>query len=199
MAELTHPLGREAEQARDADELRQRLCLQLLQLRQLARLDELAQPLLDPGPDPGKLAHAPGADERGDVGRRRADQLRGAAIRADGVVARAVQVEQSGEGIQPFGEVRVRHDLESIPDAAHRRPFPRRVGEAAPGHVGRDPGDARARDARRRPHRVRRNRAHAARLERRGRARARGGARRRAGSTIRAAARVPRWLRRSST
>ena len=98
------------EQARHPDELRQRLRLELLQLRQLAGLHQLAQPLLDPGPDPGELAHATRADELRDVRRRRADQLGGAPVRADGVVPRLVQVEQGGEGFEPFGEIRVRHD-----------------------------------------------------------------------------------------
>ena len=110
VAELAHPLGREAQQARHADELRQRLRLELLQLRQLAGLHQLAQPLLDPRPDPGELAHATRADERGDVHRRRADQLGGAPVRADGVVPRLVQVEQGGEGFEPFGEICVLHD-----------------------------------------------------------------------------------------
>ena len=110
VAELSHPLGREAQQPCHPDELRQRLRLELLQLRQLAGLHQLAQPLLDPGPDPGELAHATRADELRDVRRRRADQLGGAPVRADGVVPRLVQVEQGGEGFEPFGEMRVLHD-----------------------------------------------------------------------------------------
>ena len=96
--------------ARDADELRQRLRLELVQLGDLAGLDELAQPRLDPGPDPGQLAHAALADELGDVGRRRADQLRRPPVGAHGVVAGPVQVEQSGEGVEALGERRVVHD-----------------------------------------------------------------------------------------
>ena len=110
MAELAHPLRRDAEQRRDADELRQRLRLQLVQLGDPAGLDELAQPRLDSGADPGQLAHAALAHERGDVGRRRADQVGRAAVRAHGVVAGAVQVEQGGEGLEALGEGRVVHD-----------------------------------------------------------------------------------------
>ena len=62
--DLAHPLRRDAEQRRNADELRQRLRLQLVQLGDPSRLDELAQPRLDPRPDPAQLAHATLAHER---------------------------------------------------------------------------------------------------------------------------------------
>jgi hypothetical protein len=42
VAQLAHPLRRQAEQPRDADELREGLRLQLAQLRELPGLDELA-------------------------------------------------------------------------------------------------------------------------------------------------------------
>ena len=96
--------------ARDADELRQRLGLELPQLGQLARLDELLQPRLDPRADPGELADTPGADELRDVGRRRADQLGRPAVGAHGVVTRPGEVEQRGEGFESIGEGGVLHD-----------------------------------------------------------------------------------------
>ena len=67
VAELAHPLRREPEQARHADELRQRLRLELLQLRQLARLDELAQPLPR---SRGRSRRARGRARRGRAPRR---------------------------------------------------------------------------------------------------------------------------------
>ena len=73
-------------------------------------LDELAQAGLDARADPGQLADAPGADELGHVRRRRADELGRAPVRPHGVVARAVQVEQGGEGLELVGERCVVHD-----------------------------------------------------------------------------------------
>ena len=108
--ELAHPLRRDAEQRRDADELRQRLRLQLVQLGDPAGLDELAQPRLDSRPDPGQLAHATLAHQRSDVCGCRADHVRRPTVRAHGVVAGAVQVEQGRERVEAVGEGRVVHD-----------------------------------------------------------------------------------------
>jgi hypothetical protein len=110
MAERAHSLGRDAEQRRDADKLRQRLCLQLVELGEPAGRDELAQTRLDSGPDPGQLLSPSLAHEGCHVGRRRADQIGRAAVRAHRVVARAVQVEQGGEGLETLGEGCVVHD-----------------------------------------------------------------------------------------
>ena len=109
MPERAHPLGREPEQRSDADELRERLLLQLAQLRELAGLDELPQACFDPGADPGELADAARAHERVHVGGSRPDQLGRAAVRAHRVVARPVQVEQRREGLETLGESRVFH------------------------------------------------------------------------------------------
>ena len=108
--ELAHPLRRDAEQRGDADQLRQRLRLQLVQLCDAPGLDQLAQPRLDSRADAGQLARPPGAHERGHVGGRRADQVGRATVGAHRVVAGAVEVEQGGEGVQPFGERGVGHD-----------------------------------------------------------------------------------------
>ena len=58
-------------------------------------------------PMPAQLPDAPAAHELRDGGGRRADQLGRAAIRADAVVARAREVEQGGERLEPLGERRV--------------------------------------------------------------------------------------------
>ena len=108
--ELAHPLRREPEQPGDADELRERLRLELVQLGEPPRLDELAEPRSIPGPIPASSRAPAGADERGDVGGRRADQVGRPAVGADGVVARAVEVEQGREGLEAVGEGCVVHD-----------------------------------------------------------------------------------------
>ena len=110
MPELAHPLRGEPEQARDADELRQRLRFELPQLCQLARLDELPQPRLDPRADTGELADSPGADERCDVCRRGTDQIGGTTVGAHRVTARSGEVEQRREGVQSLREGGVVHD-----------------------------------------------------------------------------------------
>src|SRR5207248_440968 len=51
-ADLDHPLRRQAHEAPKADELRLDVALELAQLRDLARLDELPQSRLDAGADP---------------------------------------------------------------------------------------------------------------------------------------------------
>ena len=63
-----------------------------------------------PGPIPASSRTRPCADERGDVRGCRADQLGRPAVRAHGVVAGAVQVEQGGERVEAVGEGRVVHD-----------------------------------------------------------------------------------------
>ena len=110
MPELAHPLRRDAEQRSHADELRQRLRLELVQLGDAAGLDELAEPGLDAGADTGQLPHTSLPHERGHIGGRRADQVGRSAVRAHGVVAGAVEVEQGGEGVEAIGEGGVVHD-----------------------------------------------------------------------------------------
>ena len=53
----THPLRPDPRNRPSADQLRRDLALELVQLRDLAGLDELPQPPLDPRPDPAQLAH----------------------------------------------------------------------------------------------------------------------------------------------
>lgn len=102
LPELPHPLRREAEQTADADELRQRLCLELAQLRELTGLDQLAKTRLDPRPDPGQLPHSPTAHELRHVDGRRPDQIGRPPVGADGVVARSHQVEQRRKRLEPL-------------------------------------------------------------------------------------------------
>ena len=95
--ELAHPLRRDAEQRGDADELRERLRLQLVQLCDAPGLDQLAQPRLDPGADAGQLARTPGSHERGHVGGRRADQVGRATVGAHGVVAEPLRSSRAAK------------------------------------------------------------------------------------------------------
>jgi hypothetical protein len=55
---LHRPSGGQSEEATEPDQLRRELALELRQLRDLTRLDELAQPTLDPRPDPMQLSGA---------------------------------------------------------------------------------------------------------------------------------------------
>ncbi|HET7044551.1 MAG TPA: hypothetical protein VFI37_06855, partial [Gaiellaceae bacterium] len=73
--QLDRACRREAEQAAEADDLRQHLPLELAQLGDLARLDQLAQPCLDRRADPAQLADTPRADELRHRRCREADQL----------------------------------------------------------------------------------------------------------------------------
>ena len=67
---------------------------ELSQLRELARLDELAQAALDAGTDAAQLADAAGAHELRNRRRQRADQLGGASVGARRVGIRLGQLEQ---------------------------------------------------------------------------------------------------------
>ena len=108
-AELPHPLRREPEQPADADELGHGLVLELAELGELAGRDELAQAGLDPRPDARELANAAGTHELGDIDRRRPDQLGGAPVGANGVVAGSGEIEQRGERLEPFRQKCVVH------------------------------------------------------------------------------------------
>jgi hypothetical protein len=106
--DLDHALRPHAEQPAEADELRQRLVLELLQLGELARLDELDEPALDALADAAQVADASRAHE---VGHRRgscAHQLGGAAVGAHGVVLRTGQVEEPCQRLEPVGDLGVR-------------------------------------------------------------------------------------------
>ena len=93
----TARLRAQAQVAADPDELRIGFPLQLLELGDRARLDELAQASLDRAADPAQFAHASRPHELGDVGRRRADEIGRPPVRANAVRARPGEVERGGE------------------------------------------------------------------------------------------------------
>src|SRR5919202_3101104 len=76
-ADLDAAPGADPEQPPEPDQLRRELALELRELLDVARLDQLAQPPLDAGADPAQLARPPGPYELRDRCRRRADHLRG--------------------------------------------------------------------------------------------------------------------------
>src|SRR5207237_9547028 len=93
-ADRDHPLGPDAEEAAQSDELRSHLTLQLVELCDPSRLDQLTEARGDPRTDPAQLLHPPGGDELADRRLRLANRFRGAAVRARRVVAGARQAEQ---------------------------------------------------------------------------------------------------------
>ena len=93
-ADLDRPFRPQAQEPPQPDELGRDFALELVQLRDLPRLDELAEPRLDPWPDPPQLANPPGTNEVGDRSLRLPDQLRGAPVSPGGVVARSGEIQQ---------------------------------------------------------------------------------------------------------
>ena len=106
--DLDRPLRPEAEQPPEADQLRRDLALQLVELCDPPRLDQLLQPRLDPRPDPAQLAHAPRPDEIGDRRLRLADHLGRAPVRPRRVGVRARELEERRERLEPVRDFRVR-------------------------------------------------------------------------------------------
>ena len=102
--DLDRPLRREPEEPPEPDELRRRLALELPQLRDLARLDQLDEARFDPRPDPAELAYPSRPHERLDRSLRRPDELSRAAICPRRVEARAGEVEQAGERVELLGD-----------------------------------------------------------------------------------------------
>ena len=98
--DLEHPLDRDAEEAAEPRQLGRDVALELLQLRDLAGLDELSKPPLDPGPDAAQLPHPALLDELRDRSRGRADQVGGAPVRPRGVRPGVGELEQRGERVQ---------------------------------------------------------------------------------------------------
>ena len=107
----------------------QRLRLELAQLGELARLDELLQARLDPGPDPGSSRARPARTSVGDVAGCRADQLGRAPVGAHGVVARPGEVEQRCEALRAARRGRRSSTLESLPMAQIVVPFRGEIGK----------------------------------------------------------------------
>ena len=106
--DLGRPLRPEAEQPPEPDQLRRDLALQLVELCDPPRLDQLLQPRLDPRADPAQLAHAPRPDEIGDRRLRLADHLGRAPVRPRRVGVRPREVEERRERLEPVRDLRVR-------------------------------------------------------------------------------------------
>ncbi len=107
--ELDRALRPQAEIAAEPDEVRRELALELRQLGDVARLDELPQPGLDPRPDPAQLTRPPGPHQLRDGHRRAADRLGGAAIRAHRVRVAVGELEQGPERVQAVGDLAILH------------------------------------------------------------------------------------------
>ena len=101
-ADLDEALRPDPEEPAEPDQLRLDLALELVQLRDRPRLDELLQPRLDARPDAAELTRAALANELRDGRGSRTDQLRRPAVRTGRVVAAAGEVEQPGKGLQPL-------------------------------------------------------------------------------------------------
>ena len=86
-----------AKETAEADELGLHVPLELVELGNASRFDELAQARRDPGTDPSQLLDAAVRDEVGNRRLRLADRLRSAAVRARRIEAAARKVEQHGE------------------------------------------------------------------------------------------------------
>ena len=108
-SELDRAPGAESEVAPEADEIRRELALELLQLADLAGLDELAQPRLDPRADPPQLADPSGPHELAHGRRGAADHLGRAAVRAGRVRAGVAELEQRRQRVQAIGDLGVVH------------------------------------------------------------------------------------------
>jgi hypothetical protein len=87
--DLDHPLRPDPEKAPEPHELRLHLLLQLVELGDRPRADELGQARSDPRTDAAQLLDATGGDEVGDRRFGLADRLRRAAVGPRRVEARA--------------------------------------------------------------------------------------------------------------
>ncbi len=132
-ADLRGSLGAEAQQPSEADKLWRDCALELCELGDLARLDELAELPLDASPDAPELASPARADEPGDRRRGSSDESSRAAVCTHAIWVRPRQVEKCCERLEPIGELRV---LEVV----------RRAHVTLPGAVGvTHPSDTRNR------------------------------------------------------
>ena len=117
-SDLDHPLRADAEKAAKPDEFGLHLAFELVELREVTGLDELAQARRDSRADPSQLLDAPCGNELGDRRLRLADRLRRSPIRARCVEPRAGEIEECGETLQPLSDrcvvEGVRHGLVSL-------------------------------------------------------------------------------------
>ncbi len=98
--DLEHSLRADAEQPPEADQLRLHLALELVELRDRARLDQLAEAGGYARSDPAELLHASGPDELGHRCLGLSHGLGRAPVRARRVAPGAGQVEEDGERLQ---------------------------------------------------------------------------------------------------
>ena len=105
--DLDRTLGAETDEPPEPDELGRHLALQLVELGDPPRLEELAEPRLDPRADAAQLADATGLHELGDRRLRLADQLGSPPVgaRCRGSLR---EVEQGRERLEPVRDLRVR-------------------------------------------------------------------------------------------
>ena len=108
-ASSTERFALEPEIAAEADQIGRELALELRQLGDLARLDQLAQPRLDPGADATQVAHTPALHELGHRRRRAADRLGGPAVGTRRVRASLAELEQRRERVQAVGDLGIPH------------------------------------------------------------------------------------------
>jgi hypothetical protein len=107
--DLDRAPGPESEIAAEPDEAGRELAFEFRQFRDLAGLQQLAQPCLDARADPTQLPHPPGPHELGDGEARSANQVGGAAVGPHRVGVRIGEFQQGGERIQAVGDLRVVH------------------------------------------------------------------------------------------
>ena len=106
-ADLRAATRAESEQAAESCQLGRGLTAKLLHLREPPGLDELAEPRLDPGPDPAQLADAAAPNEIGHRHRCRCDEVAAASEGAGGVRLGARELEKRGVLVEGCAELGV--------------------------------------------------------------------------------------------
>ena len=122
--------GAQPEVAAEPDEAGDELTLELGELGDLSRLQQLAQASLDPRTDAFEHAPATACDEL--LHRRRAapDRVRRPAVGADRVRIGVAELQHRGKRVEPVGDLSIGHDLRHATAASLRQRHPRELGEA---------------------------------------------------------------------
>ena len=107
LRDVHRALGAQPEQPPDADEIGGDSLLELLQLVQVAGLDELAEAGLDGGADAANLPDPAGPDELRDRHRGVAQDVRGTSVGAHAVGVGVRKLEQRREGIELRRNLRI--------------------------------------------------------------------------------------------
>src|SRR5581483_11847976 len=115
LAERDHALRSETDEPSERDELRLDVALELLELGETSRRDELLQAALDARADAAQLADASGAHELCNRRARLAHELGRAAVRAHRVVTGTCEIEQAGVRIEGLRDLRVGHAASLFP------------------------------------------------------------------------------------